>query len=146
MSWQIVVDHFIPSEFGPRPDIVSPILVMGMDRLRKLARCKIYILTAWASDGHSDGSFHYSGLAVDCRFDQGQLTFLGQLFLILNIPQFNGIGFYPHWGGGPGWHIDIRPKTPHEDKVFWYRSNGQYRYGFWNMLTQVKTADSQRSD
>ena len=101
-----------------------------MDKLRGVLNRPIIIHECWAPGGHTDGSLHYRGKAVDFHTDQDHLTVL---LAICSLGPLARIGFYP--GRRPWWHVDfgrvIRSR-------FWIRENGNYIYGFRAMSEAVK--------
>lgn len=128
MNWD-KIRHFRPDEFKEDYRKVSPDLIRYMDALREYAEVPIIIHEAWASGGHSENSYHYSGLAVDFHFG-GSLSPLTEFSLILSLRVFGGVGYYPGWNN-PGWHVDLRSDVP---VVFWHRLNKRYFYGLSSLI------------
>ena len=116
------VDWFAPSEFRFDPSKVAPELVYALDEIRARADLPIYVHHAWALDGHAEGSYHYTGQAVDFRFEPG-LSTIEEFLNIVQQPEIGGIGFYPDWKPRLGWHVDLR-----SSRLFWTRIEGSYYY------------------
>jgi len=120
------IRHFDPEEWGKDPHRVAPALVYTLDEIRHQAGVKIIIHVAWDDGGHSQKSYHYTGLAVDWHFDDPDFPILEQFALISSFPDIGGIGFYPGWKPYPGWHTDLRVVVP---RLLWTRRGGKYFYG-----------------
>jgi len=80
-------------------------LAFVLDAMRQYAGRPVILHNVYDSDGHSDGSYHYDGMAAD--WDIPGLPVIDQ-FIIACRFGFGGIGIYPHWNS-PGIHTDIRP-------------------------------------
>lgn len=67
----------------------------------------------YAVGGHSGGSQHYKGRAVDSHAQDkktGELiSVIDQYLVAEKLDLFGGIGFYPQWNR-PGLHLDIGPE------------------------------------
>ena len=128
-DWSLI-EYFSKKEWGRDPDKADWPLVLFMDKLRGVLNHPIFIHECWAPDGHTDGSLHYQGKAVDFYTDGDHLTVL---LAICSLGPKARIGFYP--GRRPWWHVDfgrvIRSR-------FWTRENGQYIYGFRAMSEAIK--------
>lgn len=123
MVWERV-RYFKRDEWPKDPDKVSPNLVLAMDRLREVAGVPILIHVAWEESGHASQSYHYKGQAVDFHFAPG-LTHQEEYQRIADLGLFGGVGFYPHWGPRPGWHVDLR-----KDTLRWVQTKDKtYAYG-----------------
>jgi uncharacterized protein YcbK (DUF882 family) len=120
------VRHFAPSEFRDDPARVAPALVHLLDDVREAAGVPVHVHCAWQDGGHSAGSRHYTGQAVDFHFGPG-LTHLEEFALLAGFREIGGLGFYPEWRPRPGWHVDLRQSAP---RLFWVRLDGRYDYGF----------------
>ena len=115
--------YFQDAEFKKDPDKVDQLVKDGIDRIRDLAGCKIFINVAWDDSGHSKRSYHYKGEAIDFHFEPNKLTLPEQFSCICAVRDFRGIGFYPWWNS-PGWHIDTRASS-----LFWLSpEKGKYIY------------------
>jgi hypothetical protein len=80
-----------------------------------------------ATPGASKASRHMRGYAIDGRIraEDGQPLDPAELLAVLEeIPEFEagGIGLYPQWAGGPGFHADVRP-----DRARWAMLAGAFR-------------------
>lgn len=123
------IKNFKPYEFGKDYSKVSMDLIILLDRLRSQTGEPISIHCAYATDGHSDKSQHYKGLATDLHSEADDVIFLQEAKRL----GFTGIGYYPKWKPKPGFHLDIREGKP----VYWYSpSNGVYEYVSFNELLE----------
>jgi len=86
---------------------VSWDVVQLLDEMRHVAGVPFHVNVAWESDGHVDGSTHYSGLAVDGYF--AGMALLDQWLWAERFP-WQGIGLYPFWRV-PGLHLDLGPRA-----------------------------------
>jgi len=76
--------------------------------------------------GHTDGSYHYKGLATDFHFQtpislREQLKALKSALRRVSLFHFVGLGFYPDWIH-PGFHLDSRGY-----KARWMRVGDEYK-------------------
>ena len=123
MIWQ-ELRYFKKSEWRNNPDVVSISLLKKIDDLRHEYGKPIIIHEAWAEQGHSLHSAHYSipCTAVDFHFKDSNYK---KQFELIKKYGFSGIGFYPFWNN-KGWHVDLR----NDYKLMWVRgASGQYFYG-----------------
>lgn len=127
--WE-TIDCFVPEEFQDDPERCSPIMILTMNRLRRLSGMPIIIHQCWAADGHSERSYHYTGQAVDFHFAKG-MTSLEEFAAVCAVPDFMGVGFYPFWSPRPGWHVDLRASRT---RLYWYKGHSGYLYGFKNIV------------
>jgi hypothetical protein len=97
------IRYFKPHEWGQWRS-VSAELIEAVDKLRAALSAPCIIHCAYATDGHSQGSLHYRGLAVDLHF-RG-VSLLDQVLAAERIGLFGGIGAYPHWANR-GLHLDV---------------------------------------
>lgn len=100
------IRYFKPHEWGQWRS-VSTELIEAVDDLRAMIGAPCTIHVAYATQGHSDGSWHYKGLAVDLHF-RG-VSLLDQVLAAERLGLFGGIGAYPHWANR-GLHLDLGPK------------------------------------
>ncbi len=114
------IKNFSPEEKWGDPDQMDLGHMLMLDSLRKLAGKAVIVHGAFATSGHSDGSYHYIGLATDLHIKGANL--LDQYLLAEEIG-FNGLGVYPHWNI-PGLHCDSRP-DPLRSR-WWRRKDGKY--------------------
>lgn len=133
------VKFFKREEWRKDPDKVDPMLVKTLDEIRDLAGVPIKINVAYSQSGHSNSSYHYKGEAVDFVF-LGELSFKQQYKILNTHDKLGGIGFYPNWSSGPGWHVDLRP-----DKLRWIKRNGNYIYCEDELLKALATNSTVRT-
>lgn len=100
------IRFFKPHEWGSWRN-VSAVLIYVVDELRASAHAACIIHCAWATSGHSAGSAHYRGLAVDLHLVG--MPVIDQYLLAEKLGEFGGIGLYPHWNT-PGLHLDMAEK------------------------------------
>ena len=109
-------------------DKMSPRLLSALDNFRGLLKRPIYVSPAsgatWRNDnsnsmhnGHNgrNGNSRAVDLFPDCDMFQAFIN-------VLQIPEINGIGLYPHWNYNKlnwGMHIDIRKSNA---KVIWWQN------------------------
>jgi hypothetical protein len=111
------VRHFTPDENWGNWRKVHRDLIYGLDALRAFLGLPIVIHNAYDTRGHTDGSYHYRGMAVDGHVEC--LSLMDLFFALARFDEFNGIGLYPYWTLDgkpkgkrcPGFHADIRPKS-----------------------------------
>jgi len=101
-------------------------LVRLVDEWTSFAKTKFatscIINVAWDDDGHQSGSWHFTGMAVDC-FLVG-VPLIHQWQLAERFP-FTGIGLYPFWKN-PGLHLDIRPQSGSRSARWWRDEENMY--------------------
>ena len=132
-DWDAVL-NFTKSEWVKDPDRVVLELVFTVDDIRTMADVPVYIIEAFATSGHADGSYHYLSLACDFYFEMGKLTPLEQFIIISSFKNIGGIGYYPvHYH--KNWHIDLRFGS---SRLYWVY-DGDYRYG-WKELSKALVA------
>lgn len=118
------IKHFSRSENWGDTSKLNPFLIPVMDIIRGRLGYPIYINNAYQQDGHTDGSQHYIGNAVD--FIVKGIDFKTAIIEIerileeLGISDYVGLGIYPDWNTA-GFHIDIRGY-----KARWGRLSGKY--------------------
>lgn len=141
------VTWFKPSEWKKDPGKASQQLVLTVDKIRSLTLnlkpggIPIHIHVCWNNEGHSEGSYHYSGQAVDLHFGSGLLP-LDELLLILSISGIGGVGYYPEWKPRPGWHLDRRPYD--NGRLFWtYRKSYGYDYSLATLTRELHLTTNQ---
>lgn len=82
-----------------------------------------------ATKGHSSGSVHYEGLAVDLHIetDAGVVVPLFDQFIASTRFDWNGRGLYPFWLH-PGMHLDMREEGDFDEAALWWRDeDGTYK-------------------
>lgn len=122
------INYFVPREWAQDPNRVAKGLVYTMDKVRLVAGCPVVIHEAYAEDGHSEGSYHYVGLAVDFHFKG--LSYIQQFVVLSSFTYFGCIIFNPHWNS-PGWHVDGRCPLDIESRLIgvFCQKKGRYIYG-----------------
>lgn len=113
-QWE-TIHFFRPEENFGDPTRMSYQLLITLDNFRGYIDVPIIIHCGYETDGHSENSYHYKGMAVDCHakgIDLYDFYFAATRF------QFNGIGIYPWWNS-PGLHLDVRPTKYLGAKSFW---------------------------
>lgn len=107
-----VFRHFKPTEKWGNPDEMEFELVKALDDFRDTKDTPLVIMEGFATSGHSERSYHYKGMAVDCRFVDPKTKLAKDLqfhtMAALQSP-FGGIGIYTWGASGPFLHLDIRP-------------------------------------
>ena len=99
--------------------------VHRLDSLRGWVACPIIITAGYYSQGHSSGSYHYKGKAVDIIICSDMN--IRQQWEYIRISGFAGIGVYPDWKYKDfrgGWHLDSRDVAQLWREV----SKGEYFY------------------
>lgn len=114
------IDHFGPGEKWGDASMMRMALLLPVDQLRGLAETPAIVHAGYAIGGHSRGSYHYFGMAVDLHLVG--LSLLEQ-YLLAERVGFGGIGCYPFWSS-PGLHLDIRPPQFHYR--WWRDEQGEY--------------------
>lgn len=137
------LDYFSRGENWGDPDKISWDLLRMLDRFRGEVG-KPFILTsaAYATSGHSSKSYHYKGMAVDGRFVDSltlkPIKMAEAIEIALKAP-FGGIGIYPWWSGGVGFHFDIRPIV--SKRAVWISPNpGRYEPVTAKTLVEILSA------
>jgi len=129
------VKHFTPKEPWGNWRKVQKKLIFGVDALREFAGKKFVIHNAYDQSGHSDGSYHYEGKALDGHFEG--MHILDQFIVAMRFDQFNGIGVYLDWDH-PGLHLDMRPFSARlMTNSLWLRKNGKYIALTWENLKEA---------
>ncbi len=130
------IRHFSQAEFGggKHDKQLNPGLVIRLDVARHIVGRPFDVHVAFARSGHSKGSAHYKGMAVDGHFsaapDTDALSAFEAEYDALRAAGFVGIGFYPGWGPRPGWHADVMDRKGDGSLTEWVRGqDGVYRYG-----------------
>lgn len=93
--------YFKNSEFNDITKL-APVLLTKLDAYRETLAYGVTITSDWSLTGHSKGSEHYEGYAIDC-------TSKAPLWWQLACAEwigFNNIGVYPAWNG---LHLGMRP-------------------------------------
>lgn len=150
VDWSLA-PHFVPGEWGPRVELVSPALIYEANAIREACGAPFIVLCSYATEGHSQKSYHYvfpdipgreRALAVDFRFGDAPggrpLSFERQFAHIAAREGVGAIGFYPFGfctrrgrkRMRPFWHIDLRPRD-NGRRLYWVRDAwGQYLCSF----------------
>lgn len=127
------VKHFEKKEWGDSPEKNVPVLVYILDDIRNIAGVPVYIIEAFATKGHAEYSYHYTGLACDFYFKMGTITPIEQFLVISQFKDIGGIGYYPvHYH--KNWHIDLRFTN---QKLYWVY-DGKYHYGWKDLARALK--------
>lgn len=120
-DWRLV-RRFKPTENWGDWHKVHRRLVFALDALAEFADRPVILHNAYDEDGHTDGSYHYRGLAADIHI--AGLHVMDQFIIASRFDEFNGIGVYPGWNN-PGLHLDIRPsKDRLSPDSRWLRTRG----------------------
>jgi len=131
--------YFSPEEFHGWYDKMSPELLVKLDILRHQWGRPIRISPAQGAVGREDNSqsqhnFNRWGevRAVDC-YPEGLITEDDAERVVIAATDcgFGGIGIYPHWSGGIGLHVDVRPDKAMGYPATWGGVNtetGRQRY------------------
>ena len=90
-----------------------------------------FIVHSIVSGGHTPGSKHYSGEAIDGHFTGLNLY---QAVMVGLKAGFRGIGYYPWWGS-PGIHVDIRSQA--HTSVWASFSSGAYEYDYGAVVERL---------
>lgn len=101
-NWENV-RYFKKEEWGEW-EKVSPNLIFHTDAYRHEAGVPCFIHEAFATSGHTSGSHHYHGRAVDLHL--AGMSVVDQFLLAERLGFFGGIGVYPTWNN-PGLHLDL---------------------------------------
>lgn len=100
------IKYFTPKERWGNPSMMNEKFVKKLDAFRAFVNHPIFITEGYAINGHSPNSYHYKGMAADCKFINKDLKF--HVWAALHSP-FGGVGIYT-WG--PFLHLDDRPHLP----------------------------------
>jgi|GEM_PF-892902 len=107
------VRHFSPKERWGNWRKVDRNLVFLIDAFREFVGKPVVLHNAYDTAGHTDGSYHYRGMALDAHVEG--MTLMDMFFALTRFDEFNGVGLYPFWTWDgklcPGFHGDIRPKS-----------------------------------
>jgi uncharacterized protein YcbK (DUF882 family) len=104
--------YFKPTEKWGNPDKMDMRLLVALDDFRHTLGIPIHIMEGYATSGHSSQSFHYKGLAVDCRLidpKTNKARDLATHVLAAFKSPFTGVGIYTWGATGPFLHLDVRP-------------------------------------
>lgn len=106
--------HFKPTEAWGDPARMSGILLITIDIIRDIwgPNTEFVVNCGFASDGHTPGSCHYKGDALDHYVNDGepypmQVAHMESALRDLQIADRVGLGIYPDWRN-PGFHLDVR--------------------------------------
>ena len=127
MDWSLI-RNFLKKEWVTDPSKIDITLVQRVDELATFvkqehgskATCIIHV--AYEPAGHSIGSQHYFGRAVDLHFNKLSLM---EQYLAAERFNFPGLGIYPYWQH-PGLHLDIRELTSYKGARWWRSKKGEY--------------------
>ena len=104
--------HFDKKENWGDPDKMNGFLLLLLDGICHTYDRPFVIHCGYAEDGHSTGSQHYLGNAVDFHIEGGEYYSI-QIEKMLRILEWFqvsdrvGLGIYPDWNY-PGFHLDGR--------------------------------------
>jgi len=139
--WELI-KHFSPGEAWGDPDKMSGAQLFTLESIRRVYNYPFKIHAGFATSGHSEASYHYTGEASDFHIEE-DLSFYSQVIKMLQILDrlqlsgFIGLGIYPQWNN-PGFHLDIRGRyqvTGKHDR--WGYIDGKY-VGFNYALDYTK--------
>lgn len=111
--------YFKPSEFSGWYDQLDEQLKASLDEFRRLHGRPVYVSRANGAVGREDESRSQHNVArwgsvraVDV-FPRGVYTAedAQQIYDLAVDAGFTGIGIYPQWNGGIGFHLDVRDQT-----------------------------------
>lgn len=118
-----LLEHFEAHEFGSWSDKMDIMLLLRLDQLADVSGYGIRISKVNGAVGREDGNtwhnINFTGtnkvMAVDvypfnrdgAEFTQDDAQRLYTLALRIG---FTGVGIYPHWAGGIGFHLDTRTR------------------------------------
>jgi len=124
-SWDEVVSHFVTK--GCTTAMAS-VEIAKIDKkvFEKLQQVRTAImspikLNSITDGGHTAGSYHYLGLAVDWHPSDVRIQ-PNKILQACLTAGFRGVGWYPEWRW-PGFHVDIGERV--EIKV-WKKVSGDY--------------------
>lgn len=109
--WNIISQYFKSTENWGNADKMSGTLLLLLFALRKVIGRTFVIHEGFATSGHTTGSQHGLGNAVDFHI-QG-LPFVEAVAQMetalhaLQVADRCGLGIYPDWNN-PGFHLDVR--------------------------------------
>jgi len=129
VKWQDI-QYFKASDPWGDTSKVKPDLIYLIDEFRHFVGKPFILHNAYEMSGHSKGSQHYLGNALDGHFVG--MHWLDQYLMALKFGKFNGIGVYPEWNN-PGLHLDIRDIIDNQ-KVTWIEYKGEYNYNVNSIL------------
>jgi len=104
-------NYFDRNENWGDPDRMSPLILSSIDIIRHLVGWP-FVVHYGTQGEHSEGSTHYTGLAIDGHFVTDvplyfqALRVMEKLHLV-GLDKKMGIGLYPDWDS-PGFHLDRR--------------------------------------
>jgi hypothetical protein len=130
------VRRFKPSENWGNWRRVHRDLIFTLDAFAEFVQKPVIIHNAYDQTGHTDGSYHYKGMAVD--FHVKGLNVFDQFLAVVRFDGFNGLGVYPFWNN-PGIHGDIRPKSNRllPDSLWMRNGAGEYISLTWQNLKEA---------
>lgn len=104
------LSYFRPTEGFGDPDKMNEAFMRKLDAFRGSLSHQIKILEGYATNGHAENSYHYQGLAVDCRLldKKGHISSLADHIIAAMKSPFGGIGIYTWSPIGPFLHLDDR--------------------------------------
>lgn len=111
MIYDITRPYFTEKEAWGEPCKMSGILLLTLLAIRQVVDEPFYVYGGYATTGHTEGSFHYRGLAVDFGVRSNiweAYCYIDAAIINLQLDNYLGLGVYPHWKPYPGFHIDIR--------------------------------------
>jgi hypothetical protein len=86
-------------------------LLLVLDLLRHYIGLPIHIHEGYATDGHTDGSEHYTGDAVDAHVAEITLeeayVKIVKILALLQLTDKVSLGLYPDWNNR-GFHLGIK--------------------------------------
>ena len=106
-EWSLFHFFHQNEEWGD-PSKMSFEVVYTLDQSRALIHMP-FTVTSGTQGHHAPESEHYEGRAVDFKVKRPEGVTLCDVFIDLSRFEFTGIGIYPHWSGGGGFHVEYNP-------------------------------------
>ena len=136
-TWDMMNEYFNPDEFGNGASAgMDDGFLISLFQFRVAVDNPMIIHPngGYASSGHSTGSLHYEGRAVDFHFKYNPISLRRVIAAAIKCG-LHGIGIYPYWTPKPGgFHLDNRPGGRFN---VWYRNEaGVYVYLFPSTIAE----------
>jgi len=105
--------HFKLNENWGDTEEMNGALILLIDELRHFVQRPFVIHCGYATAGHSNGSEHYKGNAIDFHVEgvshQSAYNMIVKGLKLLQVYDRVGLGAYPEWNN-KGFHLDLRGK------------------------------------